>query len=778
MSLRCRVLVVAAMLSLPASTVARQASGSVTGSVSGRDGEPVAGAVAIAAEAGIETRSDVAGRYTLVLPAGTHTIRVTAAGYESAARVVVIVAGEDARADFQVDPIPRFRDEVTVQAVRADARTPITKTDLTRESIARLDHGQEMPYLLERVPALTRYSDTGLGAGYAYIYLRGVPQTRMNITLDGAPLNEAEDSALYFVDFGDFAASVESVQVQRGVGTSTVGAASFVGSINFASLDFKDEPDVAVRLGGGSFGAARASVAAHSGVLGPGLKLYGRATWQDSDGYRVRSGVEQQSVFFGASQQHDRSFWKVFGFAGRERTQLAFLAVERETLEDDPRFNPMAEEERDRFGQQFVQGQYHRAVGSSTQWSVQGYYNGAGGWYRLWDDAAARVDLQEYGLDWRMLGAAATVRHARGRTALTWGLHANDFRSTHARHVVGGAPDYTNRGLKNEVNTFAKAGVDAGRWHHYGDAQVRWARFAYRGGLDLGSVSWSFFNPKAGTRYDITPRLGVYASVGRALREPGRMDMLSGEDNASAPHDLRAVRPERVIDLEAGTEYRRPGLAVLANVYSMAFRNEIAMTGELSEIGLPLRRNVDRSVRRGLELDVTWQPHPTVRVQHTANASRNRISRWTQFYDTYNEAGDYVTSQPRAHDRVTPLLTPAFVGNLAVDWAPGPHLSAGALGRYVSKAYLDNTNTSGFTTPGYFTLDLSASAGLRRLFAAGSPVVRVFVTNALDRQRIFPSGYSYLYFVRDGAGADALHGIPYYYPSATRSVIVLLDLSR
>jgi iron complex outermembrane receptor protein len=752
-----------------------QPASQVTGTVHTRGGDVVAGALVRVAGTSLEAVSDAAGHFTLALPAGAHTLHVTADGFLPADHDVVVSGAAEIAVDLRLEPEAHFSDLVTVEAIRAPAEAPVAKTDLSSTEVAQLNRGQEMPFLLSQVPSVTQYSDTGVGNGYAYMYLRGVPQTRMNITLDGVPLNEAEDSTLYFVDFGDFASSVGSVQVQRGVGTSTVGAASFVGSINFASIELREKAQVTGRVGAGSFGTMRAGVGMQSGTIGPGIRLYARASYQDTDGFRDHSGVTQQSLFYGASQQQARSFWKVFGFVGREQTQLAFLAVDRDVLAEDLRFNPMSPEERDRFGQQFVQGQYHHTLGTAAEWSIQGYYNGAGGWYRLWSDPG-QTSLLEYGLDWRMLGGATTLHYQRGPWNLTWGLHANDFRSTHTRDVVDGARDYENRGVKNEVNTFAKLSYDVGRWHYYGDAQVRWARFEYEGDLDLGSVSWTFFNPRVGIRYAISDRLSVYGGVGRAMREPARSDMLGGEDNPTIAYDLSAVRPERVVDVEGGMEYQAGPVSVQANLYDMEFHDEIALTGELSEIGLPLRTNVDRSCRRGLELDVAWRPDARLELRLTSNVSRNRISRWEQYYDVYAPDGTWLASEPRTFSDVTPLLTPAFVGNLSATWRPWQHLTVSATGRYVSGGFLDNTNTPGFTTPEWFNLDLGAAVPLTRLSRAGTPTLRVFVNNVLDDHQLFPSGYSYLYLTRDGT-SDEAGGTAYYYPFATRNVLVVLDVT-
>ena len=773
-----RLLMAAAMAAFvagaPGALLAQEPVHPVSGVVRLVSGSPVVGAT-VNEKSGATARTDEGGRFTLPLPIGKHVLHVSHPSCEPAT-TEIDVRGPLTGVDIRLTPLPRFTEAVVVAAVRADAEAPMTTRELDRREIESLSTGQEMPFLLKEVPSVTQYSDSGSSTGYSYIYLRGIPQTRMNVTLDGVPLNEPEDSAFYFANFGDFANAIESLQVQRGVGTSTVGAASFVGSINFASIDLKDEASADVRLGAGSFGTNRVSAAVHSGRLGGGMKLYGQAAYQDTEGFRDHSGSTQRSVYLGATRDTDTSFFKFFGFAGQEASQLAFLAADEDALDRDLRFNPMSPDERDEFGQRFLMAQYHRAFGPATELSVQGYYNGAGGWYRIQDGAGG---LYQYDLDWRNAGATATFHAVRGAWDVTWGAHVNDFESRHARDIVEGPTEYVNHGFKNEVNSFVKVGFARGRWRHYGDLQVRWARFRFDGDLELGSVDWTFFNPKIGTRYALGGGVTAYASIGLAGREPARSDMLQGQDNPSVVYDLSAVKPEEVVNVEAGLEWSRPGLTLRANGYSMAFRNEIAQTGELSEVGLPLRRNVDRSARRGVEVDVTWLPVKSLQVRHSATYSYNRIRSWTQSYDVYDDAGAWTGATSVTHDNVVPLLTPAVLVSLAAEYSPVAWFSAGAAGRYVGAAHLDNTNSADFTAPGFFGLDADASFSLARLVPAASgaaPRLRIQVTNLLDNRRMFPSGYSYQYFLLDAGGGMQPVGTRYYYPQATRSVVVALDM--
>jgi iron complex outermembrane receptor protein len=670
---------------------------------------------------------------------------------------------------------PHVSENVVVKALRADDVAPVTKTDLDRPSLAARSWGQEMPVLLSESPSVTAYSETGSGQGYAYLSLRGIQQTRVNMTFDGVPLNEPEDSAVYTTDFANLTGNVGSVQIQRGVGTSTVGAAAFAGSVNFQSLEPSLSSSLDLQLGAGSFGTARASANWNSGTFGGGWRLSLRPTWQTTDGFRDSSGVKQDSVFFSAARDFETSTLRFSGFVGEERIQQAFLAVEKDILEKDLTFNPMQPEERDHFFEALVTGQWTKALGADASFSLQGYVVGAGGWYRLFADEANRTGLQEYGLSWGFGGGLATYTRDFGTFHLTAGAHAYGYRSTHTQDETDGARNYMNHGYKNEVSGFVKLLGNLGAWHPFLDAQVRYAHLSYAGDVGEAGRGWTFFNPKAGVRLELSGRSSAYVSVGRTEREPARSDILLGEDNASVLPDFGAVRPESVWDVELGAEWRTRNLVLKANLYDMEFHDEIALTGELSPIGAPLRRNVDRSFRRGLELDAAWQALPALRFTAAVNLNRSRISAWTQFYDVFDADGNVTGSTSRTFHDVRPVGTAPFVATAGLETTALKSVTAGLTGRYVAASWLDNTNTEGLEAPRFFQLDALFRFDLSRLVAAGNPRLSVRVNNLLDNRRIFPAGYSFLFVTRD-SGQDTVSGIPYYYAAATRSVSVTLDL--
>lgn len=715
------------------------------------DGRPVVSAI-VAVEGYRAAVTDAEGRFAIDVPAGTYTVVVTGSGFQSTA--IKAAAGTDLAITLR----PGLAENIVVSGIRAEAGTPVTKSDVERATIERDYYGQDVPLLLRDTPSIDTYTEAGVGgSGYSYITLRGISPTRLNFTLDGVPLADSEDMGTYFADFPDLARSLQSIQVQRGVGTSTVGSPGFGGSINFESIALAPAESTSAEIGVGSFGAKNATVGYQSGALPGGYAFYARLSADESDGFRESSGFKGHNLFISAAKQNEDSQLRLTGFTAHEWTQQSFDAADADTLATNLRANPLGPLDRDSFGYDLAQLQYLRAISPQTNMTASVFYQRGYGWYRLSGD--------QYGLDGLLIGSMVTLSTTRGPWTANYGLHVNEFRRDHTLDS-GGVRAYSNYGTKGEVNAFAKLRYDAARWHLYSDAQLRTTNFAYHGDVAIAPIRWTFFNPKVGGRYDLSSTTGVYASAGMSTREPTRNDLFQGEDNASFAHDLHAVRPERLLDLEAGWDVHRGPLTVSANVYAMQFHNEIASTGELSDIGLLLRRNVDRSYRRGIELEYVWQAPAKVRLRGNASLSHNRIHTWTQFYDVYDAAGNIVGSEPITYHDVNPVLTPTVIVNQTLEYTPTPSITFGITGRHVGSSYLDNTNNPSFVAPALTTVDANAGIGLSR-----NTRLRVQVNNLLNDKRVFPSGYSYLFLTP----AKTISGISYYYPQATRNAVVMMD---
>ena len=615
-------------------------------------------------------------------------------------------AGAPPCATAGASPAPfRITEEVVVRAVRADEKAPVSRTEIRRAEIEERNYGQEMPYLLKQTPGLTFTSDTGTSAGYAYLYIRGIPQTRINMTLDGVPLNEPEDQALYFVDFGDFTSSLESIEVQRGVGTSPVGTASYGGAVSFESLALAEKAQAAAEVGLGSFDTQRGESRGPERPLRPrprGLcarhvqghrrlpRPLGRAAAQPV----LRRLASGRTLLSQGVRLH------------RPRTDPARVPRHREGR---ARARPSLQRDGARREGRLRPGLRAGAVDARRGLGLEPRGAGLSHQRRRRTTGSGPTPTTRPSTSTTSTGGCSAAsppsRTSAAASRRAAELHANDFASDHCpgrrrRRAAVREP----RPQVGAVGIRARRATTSAPCTSTAMRSSGTRRFRYEGDVPLGSVDWTFFNPRLGLRWDARPSLGLFASVGRASREPARSDMLAGEDNASL-----AVRPRGGAARARGRRRNRRRLSAQgprrsqASVYAMEFRNEIAQTGELSEIGLPLRRNVDRSHRRGLELELRWEAARSLRVSGTANLSANAIGEWQQFYDVYGPDGSYVDSVSRLHRDVDPLLTPRAVANLGFDWTPRSRGHARACAGATCRSRSSTTRaTTRFTTPSHF----------------------------------------------------------------------------
>jgi iron complex outermembrane receptor protein len=706
-------------------------------------GEPLRGVLVAPATAAGGTITDDSGRFTLEL-AGQARVRFSRVGYHTAEHEV----SRDTVLVVQLEPAAPSLERVTVTALRGDAAAPIPQRTMEREEIERRYVGQDVPLLLTGQPSITSYADAGAFSNYTYLRLRGIDHTRVNITLDGVPLNDPEDQFVYFSNFPDFGNSLESVQIQRGVGTSSYGTAAYAGAINFQSVPLAaTERGGEVQFGRGSFGTTRGSAEWITGRVANRFAAYLRGSAHRTEGYRHHSGNTGQSYFANGAYFGARDIVKVTTFGGRSRNELAYLAVPVADIERDPRANPLGEDERDDFQQHFASASWTRAFSEQAALQTTAYTIWASGDY----DVRIPPDLQNFRLASRVVGALATWSATRGPLDLDVGVHASAY---HRHHALAVRPNlqtliYHNTGRKREHSAFTKAALSLGDVILYGDVQVRRPEFEYlpdaHAGVAGSSTAWTFVNPKAGITWQLSRGATVYASHGSNGREPTRNDMFAGFDNVDTTNanfvgPLSRVRPERVYDTEAGVRWRIPSLSANVNLFNMRFRNEITPVGALSYIGLPLRKNVRASSRRGIEADVTWRPVPGVAASLNATLSRNRIAEYT----------DDATGT--TYRDVEPLLTPSMLFNHAVDWRMARELSVSVRGRYVGRSFLANTGDAAFITPPAYLLDAGVA------WQRGPHELAIQVMNVRSA-RFYAAGYT------DGVS-------PYYFVAAPRAIFV------
>jgi iron complex outermembrane receptor protein len=669
------------------------------------------------------------------------------------------LAAQPTRPDSSSSDTTRQRalEGVLVRAFRAADAAPIAQTTISRTTIERRSFAQDVPLMLQgAAPSLTAHAETGTNWGYSYLRLRGIDQSRINLSLDGIPLNDPEDQVFYFANLADLGASLQSVQVQRGVGTSGAGTAAFAGSINFETRPVGAMPrGASTELQTGSFGARRVMLEGRTGLLPGGFAASARFSGLRTNGFRRNAGVQGLSGTASAAWMGEKDVIKAMVLAGQLYDTLSYLAVPVQELRVDRRINPLSPEERDKFGQQLVALSHTRQATPGVQLATTLYRMSTGGGYDVaWDGA-----LTNYRLDYVWWGMTSAVNIDRDGLRLNFGLNANRYARDHhayARPTVD-VPLYFNTGHKGDVSGFAKAAVTRGTMTLFGDLQLRHTRFRYEPDRAAGftaaapAIDWTFINPKVGLTWAARPAVELFASVGRTTREPTRTDLFAGADDLTQQAfvdvgGFARVRPERVTNGEAGLRWRGRTARLEANLFAMEFRNEIARIGVLSPLGAELRSNTPRSYRRGLELDAGWSPSPRLRVGGTATLSRNRIAEWAD-----SSAAPVTTLR-----NIPPLLSPSLLHTHRVDWQAARWLDLGVEGRYQGVSFLRNDGNRALTLPDFYQLDALVRVPM------GRHDISVRGTNLGNSQR-FSSGY-------------AVDGVPHFFILPPRALFVTVRL--
>lgn len=560
-------------------------------------------------------------------------------------------------------------------------KTPVTFQVLQGADLKARTVGQEPSFILAETPSVTNYSDGGNSQGYSYFRLRGIDQTRINMTLDGAPMNEPEDQGAYFSNYPDLFNSLSGVLITRGVGTSRHGVASYAGSIALFAPDFSDSMKTTVGFGYGSFNSYRVFGEYNSGKRR--RSLYVRASQVASDGYKYHASNNSQSVFLSSGFFNKKMEWKINAMVGQQRNKLAWLGVSDSLISIDRRTN-VNENEKDRFFQSFVQlrnkylfkNAYNSPVLNSSI-----YYTFLDGNYDFNMNSFLGLpgtdELYNYALRSNLLGAFVNYEYSYDILDASAGVHANTYQRRH----IGSEQDlgelYRNRGYKNEISGFAKLQATFLRLTFFGDLQFRHADFDYSGSVAFQKLNWNFLNPKLGLSYRVKDKSQLYYSIGKVGREPTRNDLFGGNDNLLADSLGNALifnqTPEYVVDQELGFRYLKQKTSVNINLYYMDFRNEIVLDGKFGPNGLALTNQVDKSFRTGIEASIRFQFFRN--FSSITNASYN-YSRITSHSISF-----------------TPILTPPVILTQEFIYTL-KRFSVSITGRYQDGSYIDFANTA------------------------------------------------------------------------------------
>lgn len=700
--------------------------------------------------------------------------------------------------------------EIVVSSVRASATTPTAYTEVDKGVIEKSNYGQDMPFLLSMTPSVIATSDAGNGIGYTSLRIRGTDASRINITTNGVPLNDSESHSVYWVNIPDLASSLESVQVQRGVGSSTNGAGAFGGSIDMSTARLLSEPSASIDLSYGSYGTYKQSVSFATGLLNDHWVLSGRLSRMHSDGYIDRASTDLNSYLLQAGYYNGGTMLKFMTFGGSEETYHAWNGVDAYLMDGNRTYNSCGEikdangdviDFYDNQIDKYNQTHYHLVLSQrlSAKWNLDAtlHYTDGFGYYEEYKNSQA---LEEYGLadddntesnlirrkimDNDFYGVVASLNYDNDNVHFVVGGAANRYVGDHYGNVIWvqnysseldeAHEYYRNQGAKDDVNIYAKLNYSFNSaLSLYADIQGRYIGYTIDGANDKWDWSTSasqtlavdekyyFANPKAGLNYQISENSRLYGSFAMASKEPTR-------NNFTDAKSSELPRPETLYDYELGYNYSSPLFTVGANLYYMNYKDQLILTGETNEIGELLADNVEKSYRMGLELTAAVKIAKNLTWRGNATFSRNKIQDYVTYVDAYDENWDY-SQQVDELGEVNISYSPDLTAASLFEFEKGRFYAA-LQSNYVGSQYLANTNDEELLLDSFFINNLRASYEFSIPTFMKRIVVGVAVNNIFDVE-YSSSGFSYSCY-EQGVKANYL----YYTPQATRNFMFNLTL--
>jgi iron complex outermembrane recepter protein len=657
---------------------------------------------------------------------------------------------------------------VFLKAVRVNADSPITHSNIDKEELAKRNLGQDLPILLNYLPAVVTTTDAGAGVGYTGIRVRGSDATRVNVTINGIPYNDSESQGTFWVDLPDFASSVQSLQLQRGVGTSTNGSGAFGASLNLLTDEVSQNAYGEIANTYGSFETWKHTLKFSTGLLQDHFELSGRLSKIVSDGYIDRAASDLKSYFVQATYSADKTLIKALAFGGKERTYQSWFGIDAETLENDRTFNPAGiytdadgtirfyENEVDDYTQDHYQVFWNQSY--DTNWSSNvslNYTYGRGYFEQFKEDA----DLAFHNIEPIIIGGEvietsdlirrrwlnnnfyainANVNYLDDHWDISSGVFYSYYGGDHFGEVIwarftGNSQIrdryYSGNGDKNEFTVFSKATFRINdRWITYGDLQGRYVSYRTSGLTSdkvplLESEKYQFFNPKVGVTYKLSGKNQLYFSYGRASREPRRSDFEQG-----------IFTSEKLDDFELGWRYNSEKLKVNSNLYFMDYKDQLVLTGALDDVGNPIRATSGKSYRLGLEADAKITVTKKLFIISNIALSENKNKDFVTSRDgTLVNLGDTHIS-----------FSPSVIAGNIIEYDPVESLQFAFLSKYVGMQYMGNIDSEVSKLSGYFVNDLSINYTLENVLFLKKVVISGLVNNVFNVEYV-SNGYFFTF---------------------------------
>lgn len=713
---------------------------------------------------------------------------------------------------------------VEVTATRATKSTPVAFTNVSKQQIAELNHGKDIPFLISSTPSVLTTSDAGAGIGYSAMRVRGTDATRINVTANDIPMNDAESHSIFWVNTPDFASSLEDIQIQRGVGTSTNGAGAFGASVNMRTQRFSMNPYAEMSGTYGSFNTNKETFKVGSGLIGGHWNFDARFSHIASDGYRDRASSKLHSYFAQAGYFGGQTSVRFITFGGKECTYHAWDGISKTDLTDNRKYNPNGEIKRDgkvigfyddqtdNYRQTHYQLIWDQGIGANWHWNLGLHYTDGFGYYQEYKNART---LKEYGLEPFMVGdnkvkksslvrkknvdsgfggAVFSLNFAKGSLNTTFGGSFNSYANDHYGNVIWvenyllpldpSHEYYRNKGKKNDFTIYWKASNTL--WQSlrlYADMQYRHIGYKITGDNDKWDWTASpehlqvlnvdekfdFFNPKVGLIYDFNKHNTAYASFSVAQKEPTRNNYTDG---------LFTVHPkaEKLFDWEAGYTFSSDRFTAGVNFYYMKYKDQLVLNGKLNEIGEAMAENVPDSYRMGVELQAGVKITEWLRWDLNGTFSRNRIKDYVGYVSNYEAStwNDLYTQTAVEKGNTTIAMSPSFIGNSVIEFNL-KGFSAQFTSQYVSRQYLDNFENKEDSLDPYFVSHLNLAYTFKlphvKAITVGCTVYNIF------NEKYETNGYSQTCALVSADGSYKLSSDPRFYPMAGTNVLAHLTFS-
>ena len=683
--------------------------------------------------------------------------------------------------------------------------------------LERKNFGQDIPILLEATPSLLTTSDAGAGVGYTGLRIRGVDATRINVTINGIPVNDPESHAVYWVNMPDLASSIENIQIQRGVGSSSNGAAAFGASVNIKTQDISEKPFGSIDQSLGSFGTSKTTIKAGTGIINKHFSLETRMSSIQSNGYLDRASSDLKSYFLSGAYIGNKSVLKAIVFSGKEITYQAWYGTPESRITGDSTAmnayadrNGLSSEERenllnsgrtynyytyknqvDHYQQDNYQLHFTHTFNDKLILNLAGHYTYGRGYYEQYrkgenladyglnpvmigSDTIEQTDLiRRLWLDNDFIGAVYGVTYKpTAHLDFVWGGSANTYFGGHYGELVWAQYAsnseiyqryYNNDSRKTEASSYLKAVYKRDRFDVYTDLQFRYVDYAFIGKELVNGfpadvtqdVQFNFFNPKVGGSFKINTQQMIFMNYGISHREPVRADFVqSTAQNRPTFETLR--------DLEFGHQVNANRLTFTTNLYYMNYKNQLLLTGAINDVGAYIHTNVAKSHRLGIEVYGGYRFDQKLKLTGGLTLSQNKVAQFNESVDVYLDTLPYYTQQVISHNNTDMSFSPNVIGNVGIEWMPLENLQISWMTKYVGRQYLDNTGNVQRSIDPYNFSNLQINYSIFDKFCKEIQL-GLMVNNAFN-QLYENNGYTFSYVYGGQTTTEN-----FYYPQAGRN---------